>query len=134
LGVPPLRGVGRPSGPPLLVLPRVVGLRPRAACHEGPAGRGQAHPAIAGPFFQSCLTRGRGNLFSQVQFIGQPETWADSHCFLLFCRQLPTVNFQLFFSVPPQPKFLSCKPTHLGATHEGVWVRIAGASGIPVWA
>ncbi len=36
-------------------------------------------------------------------------------------------TFQLLFSVPPQPQFLSCKPAHLGATHEGVWVRITGA-------
>ena len=43
------------------------------------------------------------------------------------CCQLPTVNFQLFFSVPPQPKFLSRKSTYLGATHEGVCPRIAGA-------
>ncbi|HMD67794.1 MAG TPA: hypothetical protein VKF42_02880 [Chitinivibrionales bacterium] len=33
---------------------------------------------------------------------------------------LPTVNFQLSFSVPPQQSFLSRKSIFLGATHEGV--------------
>jgi hypothetical protein len=50
-GRPAEEGGGRPSGPPLRVLPRVVGLWPRAACPNRLRLGIRQHPASSGTIF-----------------------------------------------------------------------------------
>src|SRR5271157_1679626 len=60
--------VGSPSGPPLRVLPRVVGLWPRAATALWPTGPGPGGIPLWRDL-QSSLTRGDGTPLCQVALL-----------------------------------------------------------------
>ncbi len=67
----------------------------------------------------SPLTRGRRSLFSLVFYCANRNTQYKPESFPQSCCQLPTVNSQLFFLVPPQRSFWLATELSRGLPREG---------------
>jgi hypothetical protein len=108
-----------------------------SGCLSPPAfGEGSGGiPPQAGPFFQSCLARGRRNLFCQVSFIGASRNpqgeknvfFLDFSTFQLFnVSTLHLFLVPLLFVGAPTWVLDSCNCFYLGCTQEGVAKDTAG--------
>ena len=120
LGAPPLCGGGPPSR---------LGLPPRCRLPQGPFGPWSGDnrsSAPSSPAWRAATGIYSVNLFSCANWHSQHSIQRIHFAFQTIQRfnystfqRFFFSTSQLLFSVPPQPKLLSCKSTYLGATQEG---------------
>src|SRR5271157_1139472 len=124
----PYKGERHPSGPPLRVLPRVVGLRPRCRLSLPPSARDQsAIPPWRDHFFPVRPgARQKKSIQSRYIFAPAEVSVGMVRVFFLNYSTLQLLNFSTIARGCPRSNVWSCNYFVKGATQEGVAKDTAG--------